>query len=261
MSYFLRKTKRNNDLYLQICETTYNKETKKSSNKNVQVLGYLSDLKFKISDPIGHFNNVVKELNEKSKLEKQLKVSCDQPVTKNIGYFLIKALLNTLNVKRDLDLMGMGYKYEKDISTFLETMIYCQIVKPSSKLKNAKDIIPSLYGLENFSEDQIYRMINFLGSNYKKYIELFNAHIEKNFKRNYNQLYFDCTNYYFEIDLPKEDKQKGPSKENRKEPIIGQALLLDGNQIPLCMEMYPGNESEKPYIRKLIEEMKTKCNI
>lgn len=261
MAYFLRKTKRNNDLYLQICETTYNKETKKSSNKNVQVLGYLSDLKLKISDPISYFNNVVKELNEKSKLEKQLKVSYDQPVTKNIGYFLIKALLNTLNVKRDLNLMGLGYKYEKEISTFLETMIYCQIVKPSSKLKNAKDIIPSLYGLENFSEDQIYRMINFLGSNYKKYIELFNAHIEKAFKRNYNQLYFDCTNYYFEIDLPKEDKQKGPSKENRKEPIIGQALLLDGNQIPLCMEMYPGNESEKPYIRKLIEEMKSKCNI
>ena len=70
MAYFLRKTKRNNDLYLQICETTYNKETKKSSNKNVQVLGYLSDLKLKISDPIVYFNNVVKELNEKSKLEK-----------------------------------------------------------------------------------------------------------------------------------------------------------------------------------------------
>ena len=169
MAYFLRKTKRNNDLYLQICETTYNKETKKSSNKNVQVLGYLSDLKLKISNPIDYFNNVVKELNEESKLEKQLKVSCNQPVTKNIGYFLIKALLNTLNVKRDLDLMGIGYKYEKDISTFLETMIYCQIVKPSSKLKNAKDIIPSLYGLENSSENQIYRMINFLGSNCKKH--------------------------------------------------------------------------------------------
>ena len=127
----------------------------------------MSDIKLKISNPIDYFNNVVKELNEKSKLEKQLKVSCDQPATKNIGYFLIKALLNTLNIKRDLDLMGKGYKYEKD-TTFLETMIYCQIVKPSSKLKNAKDIIPSQYGLENFSEDQIYRMINFLGSNYKK---------------------------------------------------------------------------------------------
>ena len=61
----------------------------------------------------------------------------------------------------------------------------------------------------------------------------------------------------FEIDLPCEDKQKGPSKENRHDPIIGQALLLDADLVPLAMQMYPGNESEKPYIRKIIEEMKT----
>ena len=58
------------------------------------------------------------------------------------------------------------------------------------------------------------------------------------------------------IDLPREDKQKGPSKENRHDPIIGQALLLDADLVPLAMQMYPGNESEKPYIRKMVEEMK-----
>ena len=54
----------------------------------------------------------------------------------------------------------------------------------------------------------------------------------------------------FEIDMPKDDKQKGPSKENRHDPIIGQALLLDADLVPLAMQMYPGNESEKQYIRK-----------
>lgn len=110
-------------------------------------------------------------------------------------------------------------------------MIYCQIVKPSSKLRNAQDIIPSLYEVPSFSKDQIYRMINFIGTNYKKYIEIFTHHVLEVFGRNYKHVFFDCTNYYFEIDLPKEDKQKGPSKENRKEPIIGKALLLDENQI------------------------------
>lgn len=261
MSYFLRKFKKNDDYYLQICETTYNKETKRSSNKNYQILGYLSDLKKRYEDPIEHFKNVVSGLNKKLVDEKSEKVSSTGYVTKNIGYFLIKAMLNTLNVKKELDLMGLGFKYEKDISAFVEAMIYCQIVKPSSKLKNAQEIIPFLYGIEQFSEDQIYRMINFVGTNYKKYIQLFNHHIEEAFPRNYDHMFFDCTNFYFEIDLPHEDKQKGPSKENRKEPIIGQALLLDGNQIPLNMEMFPGNESEKKYIRKLIEEMKAKANV
>lgn len=261
MSYFLRKFKKNDDYYLQICETTYNKETKRSSNKNYQILGYLSDLKKRYEDPIEHFKNVVSGLNKKLVDERSEKVSSTGYVTKNIGYFLIKAMLNTLNVKKELDLMGLGFKYEKDISAFVEAMIYCQIVKPSSKLKNAQEIIPFLYGIEQFSEDQIYRMINFIGTNYKKYIQLFNHHIEEAFPRDYDHMFFDCTNFYFEIDLPHEDKQKGPSKENRKEPIIGQALLLDGNQIPLNMEMFPGNESEKKYIRKLIEEMKAKANV
>ena len=74
-------------------------------------------------------------------------------------------------------------------------------------------------------------------------------------------MFFDCTNYYFEIDLPWEDKQKGPSKENRHAPIIGQALLLDADLVPVSMQMYPGNESEKPYIRKTIEEMKNRHKI
>ena len=261
MSFFLRKSIKSNGVYLQICETVYNKETKSSSNKNFKIIGYADSYKHLYDDPIKHFEDVVKEMNRKAKEDKNLKVSSSNPVTKNIGYFLVKALFNTLNVKKDLDLMGCGFKFEKSISDFIETMVFCQIVKPSSKLKNAQEIIPSLYGVNSFSEDQIYRMINFVGTNYKKYIEIFNEHVKKLFGRSYKHVFFDCTNYYFEIDLPKEDKQKGPSKENRKEPIIGQALLLDANQIPLSMEMYPGNQSEKPYIRKMIEEMKTKYNV
>ena len=261
MSFFLRKSIKSNGVYLQICETVYNKETKSSSNKNYKIIGYADSYKHLYDDPIKHFEDVVKEMNLKAKEDKNLKVSSSNPVTKNIGYFLVKSLFNTLNVKKDLDLMGSGFKFEKSISDFIETMVFCQIVKPSSKLKNAQEIIPSLYGVNSFSEDQIYRMINFVGTNYKKYIEIFNEHVKKLFGRSYKHVFFDCTNYYFEIDLPKEDKQKGPSKENRKEPIIGQALLLDANQIPLSMEMYPRNQSEKPYIRKMIEEMKTKYNV
>ncbi len=55
--------------------------------------------------------------------------------------------------------------------------------------------------------------------------------------------------------------RKGPSKENRHDPIIGQALLLDADLVPVAMQMYPGNESEKPYIRKVIEEMKSRYKV
>ena len=90
---------------------------------------------------------------------------------------------------------------------------------------------------------------------------MFNHCYEEHYKRSFSNVFFDCTNYYFEIDLPRDDKQKGPSKENRHDPIIGQALLLDADLIPLAMQMYPGNESEKPFIRNLIQEMKERYKI
>lgn len=262
MSYFLKKINKSKGVYLSIYETTYNSETKLSNNKSYKTLGYVKDLKTSlgVDDPIAYFNEEVKKLNLKTKEEKKRKVG-EKPITKNIGYFLIKSILNTLNVKKDLNLFGENHKFQIPINDFVETMIFCQIVKPASKYKNANEIIPSLQNVKEISEDQIYRMINFIGSNYKKYIEVFNKHLSDYCNRNFSNLFFDCTNYYFEIDSAFEDKQKGPSKEGRKEPIIGQALLLDGDRIPLAMEMYPGNESEKPYIRKLIEESKCKYNV
>ena len=132
---------------------------------------------------------------------------------------------------------------------------------PCSKSKTASTVFPYLYHGVPISEDQIYDGCAFIGESYKKYIELFNHCYEEHYKRNFSSVFFDCTNYYFEIDLPKEDKQKGPSKENRHEPIIGQALLLDADLVPLAMQMYPGNESEKPYIRKIIQEMNERYKV
>ena len=90
---------------------------------------------------------------------------------------------------------------------------------------------------------------------------MLNHHINLIWPRKTDKVYFDCTNYYFEIDLEKTFVKKGPSKENQKTPLLGQALLLDAEQIPLDTEFYPGNESEKPYLRKRIEDMKIRNNV
>ena len=132
---------------------------------------------------------------------------------------------------------------------------------PGSKLQAVEHVIPNLYGGQTFSYDQILDGVCFLGEDYPKYIELLNYQIHKIWHRDVTTTYFDCTNYYFEIDLEVDDKKKGPSKENHRGPIVSQALLLDSNQIPIGMKMFPSNQSEKPELRKMIEDVRSRYEI
>ena len=264
MSYFLKQTKVSKGVYLQISETIYNKQTKKSSNKCYKKIGYLDSLKSdKMPDPVSYYKNEVKKLNDKRNKEieeKKIQKIGEDP-TRNFGYFIVKDLYNTLELEKELKPFEYMCDFTYPISTLVEALTYSRIVNPCSKLKTFNDVIPYLYEEYNFSLDQIYDGLNYIGSEYHKFIEVLNYCIGKKYKRDTSNVYFDCTNYYFEIDFESDDKQKGPSKENRPNPIIGQALLLDGDAIPLNMRMYPGNESEKPKIRELIKEMKEQNNI
>lgn len=97
--------------------------------------------------------------------------------------------------------------------------------------------------------------------NYEKFVEIFTVQTAAVYGLDTSNSYFDCTNFYFEIDREDDFRKKGPSKENKKEPIIGLGLLLDRNQIPVGMKMYPGNVSEKPILRDVIDGLKNRNNI
>ena len=235
MRYFVKKsTPSKKGLYLQIYKTNY-VPGKGNQNKSYKTIGYVSDLIASgIPDPVAYAQNLVDELNSDLPNRKEMKIG-DISSSKNLGYFLIKSMIDYL----DFD----------------------YILNPGSKHKAFEKVMPNIYGTESFSYDQILDTINYIGNDYQKFVELLNISIQKKWKRNTSNAYFDCTNYYFEIDLPKEDRQFGPSKEERHLPIIGQALLLDEDQIPIGMSLYPGNESEKPKIRESIENLKQRFDI
>lgn len=259
MSYFLKKTKPSKrGEYLQIYEGYYVPKVGKR-NRSYKKIGYVDDLIAQgIKDPIKYFQEEVDRLNNNCELVPQIG---DVSVCKYAGHFLIKAMINKLNVKKTIDIMNSNIKLQYRMSDLMEALIFAQILSPGSKLKAFENVIPSIYNCEMFSYDQILYGIKLIGNNYEKYIELFNREIAKVWGRDTKKLYFDCTNYYFEIDVEDEIRRKGPSKENRKDPIIGQALLLDAEQIPIAMTMYPGNQSEKPYLRKNIEDLKSRYDI
>ena len=265
MGYFLRQDKKKKGVYLQIYETYWDKDKKQARTRSIEKIGYVCDLvSDELPDPVAHYKDVVKQMeaNRVAEVVRTTRASAfDTCQEKNVGCFLLSTLLEELEVKDVIDILASTRNFQFSIYDMIHQLIIARVVYPCSKSKTVSSVFPTLYRNIEMSEDQVYEGLNFIGESYKKYIELFNHQYEQHFKRDFSHVYFDCTNYYFEIDLPKEDKQKGKSKENRHEPIIGQALLLDGDLVPLAMQMYPGNNSEKPYIRGVIEEMKQRYKV
>ena len=263
MRYFLKKSvPSKKGLYLQIYRTNY-VSGKGSQNRSYKALGYVAELKAKgIDDPIAWAKRQIDELNGGHALAKERQIG-DASTSKNAGHFLVKAMFDALGkgLDRDLNIVASSYKSQYDFATFLKTLTYAQIVDPGSKLKAFRDVIPNLYGAEPYTYDQILDGVNFIGEDFHKFIEVLNHFVAKRWERRLGVGYFDCTNYCFEIDGEDEWRRKGPSKEGRRGPIIGQSLLLDTDMIPLDMELYLGNESEKPYLRQRIEDMKSRNGV
>ena len=257
MAYFLRQEKKKNRTYLQMYENFWDKQKKQPRTRHIETFGYVDELiSDEMPDPVTHFQAYVKERETQrlaSQAEETRPRAFFKAYEKYAGHFLLDTLLSELNVKEDLDILASQMRFQFSLYDMIAQLIFARVICPCSKSKTAASVFPYLYRGVQISEDQIYDGCAFIGASYKKYIELFNRCYEKHYKRDLRTTFFDCTNYYFEIDLPCDDKQKGPSKENRQDPIIGQALLLDADLVPLAMQMYPGNESEKPYIRKLME--------
>lgn len=261
MVYFLKKsTPSKKGLYLQIYKSFY-VPGKGKRNKSFKTIGYVSDLIASgIDDPVSFYQKEVDKLNDELDNRNVPQIG-DVSSCKNLGYFLLKGVLDKLNIDKYLDLVSANKSFRFQLSQFIRALIYAQVANPGSKLKAFENVIPSLYNVTTFSYDQILDGIEYIGMDYTKFIELFNHQIDKVYGRNTNFNFFDCTNYYFEIDLEDSFRLKGPSKEERHNPIVGQALLLDAEQIPIGMMLYPGNQSEKPFLRNMIEDTKSRYDI
>ena len=152
-----------------------------------------------------------------------------------------------------------GYRF--NVFEMMSALIYARAVFPCSKSKTFEEVVPKLMENCSFSLNQLYSGLEYIGLEYEKIIEIYNHQLQQLYPFDTSHSYFDCTNFYFEIDKEDDFKRKGPSKENRHDPIVGMGLLLDANQIPVGMKLYPGNESEKPVIRNIIDDLKKRHNI
>ena len=256
----------------------YRDENGKVKQKTVEKIGYLEDLKKIYEDPIKQFKEVAKQRNNEEITELVIKnlntqtLSIDDDNQKNIGYIIIKKLYQELGIKNFLNNKQKNLKIDYKLNDIFSLLIFSRILYPASK-KETYEKRNAYFENFNFSEENMYRSLDYF-KDYKEEIELllWNQTKEK-YKRDTSQTYYDCTNYYFEIEYNDEDifdekgnlikksyRKRGPEKNHRPDPIIEMGLLMDSTGLPIAYNLFPGNESEKLSLIPEIDRLKNKFN-
>ena len=263
----IRKTKSKNSEHYAIIYDTKDINGKRST-KIYQNIGNYNDLikLAKDEDPLTWLKNYVNELNQQiqsNSLPILLKKYPNQRIKKNeqlefnAGYLFLQDIYYKLGLNHICDNITNKYQFKYDLNDILSKLIYSRIIYPSSKLKTL-ELSKNFLESPNFEYQHILRSLEIL-SKESDFIqsELYHNSLKYS-KRNSKVLFYDCTNYYFEIEEEDEFRKYGKSKEHRPNPIVEMGLFMDGDGIPLTFDTFPGNKSEQetlqPLEKKILED-------
>ena len=233
----------------------------KSTSVIVEKLGTLEEVREKAGDmdPYQWAKQRAAFLTkEENKEKRDIKITLSnhkliEPNTQstfNVGYLFLQKIFYELKLDQLCESISINSKIDYDLSSILASLLYSRVLYPSSKLStfesSKKFLEPQSYDLHH-----IYRALDVLAENNHLFQQHLYQHSEKVIERNSSILYYDCTNFFFEIETADGEKQYGKSKEHRPNPIIQMGLFLDGNGIPLAFDMTPGNTNEQKTLQPL----------
>jgi len=162
----------------------------------------------------------------------------------NVGYLFLEKIYNQLNIKNICDNIQDKYQFHFDLNEILSYLIYARIIYPSSKLETFKQC-QNFIEQPKFNLHDEYRALSYIAENIDYIQEELFSNSKNIIKRNSKVIYYDCTNYFFDIDNEDDLRKYGISKEHRPNPIVGMGLFMDGDGLPLSFNIYPGNQNEQ----------------
>lgn len=263
----LQIIKSKNAQSLYVVKSVYH--NKKRTNKVVEKLGTYENLKETLNeDPIKWAKNYVEKLNQQEKegtrnilvkYNPTKIIEKNQQKSFNGGYLFLENIYYELGLNNICKDISQKYKFEYDLDNILSRLVYGRVIFPASKLAT-NDLSKKFIEQPNFKLQHIYRALEVIS----KETDFIQSELYKNSlkvsKRNTNILYYDCTNYFFEIEEESGLRQYGPSKEHRPNPITQMGLFMDGDGIPLAFNISSGNTNEQvtltPLEEKILEDFK-----
>ena len=262
----INKTKSKNNVHYSIIQDIM--KNGKRTTKVYENIGNYEKLKLRAGneEPLVWLDNYVKELNEKSKedalpviIQKNPNKIIDKnvQVSFNVGYLFLQDIYYKLKLNNICNTITDKYQFKFDLNDILSKLIYARILFPASKLKTL-ELSKKFFEQPNFDYQHIERALSILC----KENDFIQSELYKNSQnympRNNRILYYDCTNFFFEIEAEDDFRKYGKSKENRPNPLVQMGLFMDGDSIPLSCEITPGNTNEqitlKPLEKKIIKD-------
>ena len=266
----LKIGKSRNRPYLSIVHGYRDKETKQVRTKTIKSLGYLDELEKKHPgiDVVAHFKEVARQMTEEENdrrkvtltidLNEQLAVGEDN--RKNLGYAAILKIYHELKLDQFFNNIARYHNFEYSTNAIMIMLVISRLLSPGSKAK-AFEEKERYFERFDFSLLNVYRALSHFSTLELEVQRHMNEQITAVYgQRDVSTVYYDVTNYYFEIDKEDDLRKYGLSKENRKDPIVQLGLAMDADGIPLHYKLFPGNLPDKSTFRDVIGEVRLKYN-
>lgn len=277
MSLFLKTAKyKSGKTYLSIVDGY--RVDGKVKQKVYKKIGYLEDLEKQFDDPISHFKKEVEILKKQfiSKITTTFDINQDNTFeddTFNIGYAYLKAIFKELDINSVLKNKQYSSNIKYSLSRACELLTYSRILDPGS-IKYTYEHKNQFFEPFDLSLDDLYRCLNPLLDCKEDIFKTIWKNTKEEYHRDASTSYYDCTNYYFEIEYDDEDiknedgeiikkglRKRGPEKNHRPDPIVEMGLLLDKQGFPISYNLFSGNTSEKETLIPEIHNIKRRHNI
>jgi len=265
MNMFLKKDKRpNGRLYLSIVEGYRDPITKKNKQRKVKTVGFLDELEKEYDDPISYFSNLAKEMTEEAKnklssldfsLFPNETIDSSTVLRKNLGFAVLSYFYHELAIDKFFINRQRNLNVKYSLNNIFQMLVYSRVLHPSSK-KNSYENMDRYFLDYNFKINDVYRALDYF-CKYKNDL-LLHIHemVRMNYGRDTSNVYYDVTNYYFEIKEADDFRKKGVSKEHRTTPIVQMGLLMDNSGLPITYKLFEGNTNDSTTLMPVLHELK-----
>lgn len=251
MSYRLEVRNQKKGTYLIIEKKYRDKEKKQARTKHHKTLGYVHDLQKEFPDPIAHFKEIVAQMNAEEKGNKKLTLEIDlneklpdeSHARYNMGYAVIMKIYHGLELDRFLNNKARHETFEYNTNSIMTLLTITRILNPSSK-KRSYEYKDMFFERFDFELHHVYRALTHFSKIGEEFQRFISDQINTKFGRDTSLMYFDVTNFHFEIDETDDLRMRGKEKNNRPDPIVQMALAMDADGIPLYYKLFPGNTND-----------------